>query len=525
MDNNTLRDYLKVIFKHKIVIFASIIVIIALTSFKVYFLTPYYTASVRMLVKGQMMAETDYYKQIGSFNIPVNHAMLVKSKSVLERVVKVLKLYDRPLDFGEKQLASRIRKYYIDREIERIKLQLQEMTNEQRRGFLIDYAVGRLASSVEAEKLERSDLLELTVRDYDPALAAIIANSISRSYLIFDLEQQIAELKLKYGDKNSTVIKLKNYIQELYKTLDGKPLSATEAFGAASVKVISQARRSGMLEKPVQAKTVMAMAFLASIIFGITIAFAIELLDQTLKSPQDIQKILNIPFLGSIPERKYRDKLLIKDNNPSNTNYSEAYQKLSSHIRLIMKNKNFTSLIITDAEGRKDSAAVIANLCHYLTAKTGLKVLMIDFNFRTPFLSEFFNLSKSPGISDVIEGRLSFEESIRSLDNNLSIIPAGDTNHNEAALLNSSTISDVISEAKKKFEMVFINSADIKNFTDAETLSSFVDSVILVINEGKVRRQVVKNAISQLTQEDSKIIGAILNNRTYALPGIIYKLT
>ena len=269
----------------------------------------------------------------------------------------------------------------------------------------------------------------------------------------------------------------------------------------------------------------MAMAFLASIIFGITIAFAIELLDQTLKSPQDIQKILNIPFLGSIPERKYRDKLLIKDNNPSNTNYSEAYQKLSSHIRLIMKNKNFTSLIITDAEGRKDSAAVIANLCHYLTAKTGLKVLMIDFNFRTPFLSEFFNLSKSPGISDVIEGRLSFEESIRSLDNNLSIIPAGDTNHNEAALLNSSTISDVISEAKKKFEMVFINSADIKNFTDAETLSSFVDSVILVINEGKVRRQVVKNAISQLTQEDSKIIGAILNNRTYALPGIIYKLT
>ena len=77
---------------------------------------------------------------------------------------------------------------------------------------------------------------------YNPVAAAALANILSRSYTIFDLEQQLAEMQIKYGDKNLAVTQLRDSIDKMTRNLTGQPLPDVEAIGPASVKIIEQAQ-------------------------------------------------------------------------------------------------------------------------------------------------------------------------------------------------------------------------------------------------------------------------------------------
>ncbi len=524
MNNKTLRDYLQVIFRHKMVLFSTIIIVCALTFFKLQLITPFYTASVKMLVKGEMKSEADYYRPIGTFALPNNHATLMKSREVLERVVNSLKLYDRSLDFGEKRLASRINKIFIDRKIKAVKLQFDNLTLEQRRKALTEYAIGKLDLNVTTQVGARSNFVNLIVKDSDPEMASLIANSISRSYLIFDLEQKIAELKMRYGDKNRTIIQLIRHIQDIYNTLDGTPLPVTESFGVASIKVVSQAISSSIV-KPVQKKSVFMAAVLASLVIGITMTFIIELLDQTFKNPSEVESILNVPVLGSIPKNKSKNKEIIQHNNIPSSNYSRSYHILSDQISLLMKDKNLKTILIVDAENSADTPSIVANLGKLMSGKDGNRVLIIDANLRSPSVSNIFKINNGTGLIDVLEMRTKIEDSVRNIESNLFILPATETQYNPITLFDSSMFKDLIKEVKEKYEVVLISCADLQSCKDAVVVSSVVDGVVLVLNEGKTRRQVVKEAIYPLEKKQVNIVGAILNNRTYNLPGVLYRLT
>jgi Mrp family chromosome partitioning ATPase len=111
------------------------------------------------------------------------------------------------------------------------------------------------------------------------------------------------------------------------------------------------------------------------------------------------------------------------------------------------------------------------------------------------------------------------------LGSNLYVLPAGETVSNPISLLDSSMMSDVVRKAKEQYEIVFINCIDLNKFSDAVILSSIADGTVLIVNEGKVKRQVVRNALTPLVEKNANIIGVILNNRTYVIPKIIYNLT
>jgi len=520
----TLRDFLRVIFTHKIVFVILPIAIIAPVFVSLEFKTPVYQSQVKMLVRGAKESEVDYYKGIiVSRNLILDHTELVKSRLVIERVVKALRLYERPVDY-EKQYASRLKAALIDYRLKNFNLRLKEMTPEQKQAFLFNSAMGKLGGSIVAMPLRDTSLFTITVRDFSPVAASVIANAVSRSYVIFDLEQQIAELQLKYGERHSTVIQLKNYIEKLKKTLDGSPLHAIEAIGPASVKIIEQAQSSGQT-KSFQRNILFIFAFFASILFGVILTFGFEYLDTTFRSPKDVKTFLNIPFLGSIPKRKSKDKLLIGDANSATTNYSRAYQNLSDQIYILMKDKNLKSLLITDAEGSEVTTAVIANLGVYLAHKTGYRVLIIDANLRNPSVSKIFSIFVSPGLVNVLEEKIPFEDAIQNLGSHLHVLPAGEAVSNPVILLDSSMMSNVMRKAKEQYEIVLINCLDLKNFTDAVVFSSLTDGTVLVINQGEVKQRVAKSAIAPLEQKKINIVGVILNNRTYVVPKIIYDLT
>ena len=522
----TLRDFLRIIFRHKIIFIILPIAIIIPTYIGLQLTTPKFAAAVKMSVSGVKEAESDYYKEIIYRDSISDHQELVTSKIVLERVVKALRLYEIPPDY-EKRYASPFKAALIDYQRKKRAQKKGGLTPEGAEGISVNEAISNLRANMAIVPSDLSKrMFIIQVVDYNPRAAVIIANSVSRSYIIFELEQQIAELKFKYGEKYSIVVQLESYIEGLKETLHGGILPDIQAMGPASIKIMGQAR-GAQRTRGGNKLLLIIVAFVSSIIIGVLFALVFEYLDQTIKSPHDLEKFFNIRNIGSIPRKKLRDKLLISYSNPQNSNYSLSFQNLSENIYLLMRDKNINSFLMVDAEGSEGTAAVIANIGINMSHKGDFRVLIIDANLRmtNSNISKVFNISDTIGLTDVLEKKISFEEAIQVLDFNLSVLPAGKTEFNPIILLESSILADLIKDAKETYELVIINCADIKNYIDAIVLSSFADSTILVVNERKVRKHIIENALVPLNKKNANIAGAILNNRTYVIPKIVYNMT
>ena len=519
----TLRDILKVFFRHKAVMVVSFIVVLATVMLGLELRTPEYEASVKMLVTGAMQKDLDYERSLGPGSLVGTQMDLVKLRPILKRTVEALNLDQRPIDY-EINFCSAIKRSLIEYTSEEVKLQLSNMRAEERQNYLLNDAMTKLDSKITTSPQMDTSMFIINVRDYSPDMAVAIANVVSRSFIIFDIEQQIAELQLTYGSKNETIIKLTKYIENLENSLDGRLLSDMEAMGPASVKIVSQAAWG----EPVEMKPGNGLAIALAIIMGIAasslLAYGFDYVDQTIKSPQDVDKFLNLPFLGSILKGKSKN-YQSAENMDLTSNYAISFQKASNQLYGKMKNRNIKTVVITGTEGSKENAATISNLGLFLSFKANCKVLIVDADVRLSMISKHFSLSDISGLVDVLEGKISYNDAVQEVSPNLFVLPSGQTSPDSANLLELGTMHELINEAEEHFEMILVNCGNIKDYHDINTLFSYINNLVLILNEGKVKRQIVKHLIAPLEQRDMKIIGVILNECEYAIPEIIYKLT
>ncbi len=519
----SIRDILRPIFRQKLL--ALFITVIVMTSIYVaiQLRTPRFTSSVTMLVTGVMQKDVEVQRSLGPGKLIETHMVLVRSKPIMERVVRALKLYERPIDY-EKKFTTLFKVKLLERRNEKLNEQVAAMTNDQRQSYFFNRAVNDLYGRVSMRPLGKTSMFTITVREFDPRIAAVIANVVSRSYLIFDLEQQIAELLLIYGEKNVTIEKLENYIKKLEDTLDGRILTDIEALGPASVKIVAQAGVGSQLRMRPSAASAYMIGILLSTFISLLFALGLDYLDNSLSSPGDVEKYLKVPFLGSIPKRRRGRNNLIKYTNPG-TKYTDSYKNLSNRIYMLMKEKAVKTIIMTDAEGSKDNSAVVANLGIMASLKTGQKVLVIDADVRSGVVSQIFNISDSAGLSDVLNKRITFEDAVQDMGSGLSFLPSGKTDSNPLVILSSSEMNELIKKTEEIYDMVFIHCANIVNYSESIILAAYADSVILIVNEGVVKRHILQDAINLFVQKDINIMGVVLNNRKYVIPEILYRLT
>jgi capsular exopolysaccharide synthesis family protein len=522
----SLREYLKIVFRQKYVIITVVIVVMLSVIIRAQLRTPLYTASVKMTVVGYYKErEGDYLRKMFSARTVIAaNAEMVKSKAVIERVVKTLKLYQRPID-EEKTVAPPLRAYLLEKSTKALEKKLDNMKPDQRTDFLVNNAISSLSARVSAVQLEDESLFfVVTVSDINPVAAVVIANAVASSFVIYDLERQLKELQYQYGEKHESVVMLQNNIQNMLEKLGRGQIPDIEEMGPATINIIEQAQEaSGGAEE--LSKFKMLATFLMSLFFGGLVAIGFDYADPTLKSPNDIERHINIPFLGSIPRKKGKDRVLIADSNLKITDYTISYQKLSDQIYLLIRTKNIKSLLLASVEHSEETPVVIANIGIYLSHKLGHKVLIIDADHRESLLAKIFNISNGPGLHDILEGKISFNDAVQDLGYGLYVLPAGETVFNPSTLFDSSAMADLIKDAKDKYDIVLINCANMKNFMDATIISSFSEGVIIVIDDGKERRHIVKSAVAQFEKRKVHIIGGILNNRKYVIPDLIYRIT
>ncbi|GAB4533972.1 MAG: hypothetical protein Fur0020_00130 [Thermodesulfovibrionia bacterium] len=529
----SLRDFLRVVYKYRFLTLAILITVMVSIYIGMQMITPTYQASVKMLVTGKMPKDIEYERSLGQGSLISTHMNMVFSKTVLERAARALRLDERPIDY-EKDYATKIKRFFIERNANKIRKDIEGMGPDERRAFYLDRALSILKSSISTSKVisysatgrEDSSLFEIVATDFHPSEAVRMANVVSRSYVIYDLETQIAELTLMYGEMNPTVIKLKDFINKMEGTLNDRLLSDIDALGPASVKIVSQAEYA----MPVTQRwgfNIYIIGFILSIVSGITISFGLEYMSETVKTAKDIDRHFKIPFLGSIPKRKKKDTLIMA--NPSASDKLEcvrAFRSVGDKVFLFTKERGIRSILANSLSNPSDSSAVVANLGIYLSRDIGKRVLIIDANFGYPSISRIFGLNANPDIIDLFEGKCTVDEAIKDLGNDLYLLSSRAVQFRPIKLVDSPFMADLIKELKERFDLLLID-CQLNPLRDTVPviLSSYSDWVMMVLSEGKDRYYTVNLSLNLIKQRNGVKVFSVLNNRTKDLPKLLKKVT
>jgi capsular exopolysaccharide synthesis family protein len=533
-NNQTLRDYVRVIFRQRAVIIISVFVITTMVMLGLTFLTPKYEGSVKMLISGEKQVDSPFYKDLMAMRdteVSLTQSEIVTSEPVLRRVVDALHLYNKPFDY-ERGFASPLKQKFISLQTRMYRTQLEHYPSSQQFTYNYQRAMQDLRGNTKVELVKDTNIFTINVKDYDPVGAAVLANVVSRAYVIFDLEQQLAELQQKYGDKHPMVIQLQDNIKKMSALLSGRPMSNQEALGSASVKIIEQA---SVPFKPegVSRKLIALAALFASIFMGIILAFLFEYMDQTIKSPRDVEGVLGVPLFGTIPTIRSIQKILINNNvkkmlvnrdiKRMPVRYNIVFQNLANQLRLMMTAQSFKTVMVTSAGIQEGTSTVVANLGVYAAYGQAKKVLIIDANFHRPTLHKIFNVPDSPGFVDVLTQQATLEQAIKHVQPTLSVLTAGKTTFNPLVFLDSPKTRETLEKLKSQFDLILIDCVNLSSTQEGCLLAPWVDKTILVISENQTRRPVALRALANFKEHNASILGAILNKRTYPIPKFVYE--
>lgn len=515
----TPKIIIDIIFRKKTTILLTFVFGIICSFIVIQFITPVYDANVKMLVRGQNIVEAETYAPIMTRGLHSTQAEIVKSQPVLKRAVIALKLQNQPPDY-EKNFCSELKKYYIDFMVKRNAKKLDNLSSETLEEIQISATIESLRDRLSVKLLPGTDIFIINVTAFTPEEAIETANVISRSYTMFDQIQQLAEVRLKYGDFHPTVIQLMDNINEATNNLSGQTLPDIQAIGTASVKILEQASSK---REPVSTpkRIVLAAALLISLFVSFGLAFVRGFFDRTIKSPQDIADHLNVPCIGSIPKKQRKDKYLITDDSPD-TRYYKFYEELSEQLLVFLKTQGLKTAIITSPSRGNNHKYIIPNLGYFLSRIMGIRVLLIDVNFNNPNFQKIYSIKEEKCLDGNMSQDMS-EELICKLDNGPDIIPAKNTTEKPSNLLQNINFKSFIESKKNDYDIILIDATSINNMKDVSFMSEYSDGIVLIIDEGKLQSQMLMNSLQRLVHNNTIIVGGVLNNRTFPIPEFVYK--
>ena len=254
-------------------------------------------------------------------------------------------------------------------------------------------------------------------------------------------------------------------------------------------------------------------AYFVGIVAGSGIPFIIIFLfflfNKKLKL-EDISNMTDIPIIGNIP-RGTEETYKIVFDFPSST-VSESFRHLRSRLQFFTKEVSGAVILITSSmpgEGKTFNAINLASAYSLL----GRKTILIGFDLRKPMIFEDFNLSNARGISTWLIGQDKFEDIIQETSyDNLSVISGGPVPPNPTELIALERTGELFRLLKEKFEYIIIDSAPLGVVSDTLLLSSFADTCLLVVRQGKTLKDMFELTLNEVTMNRLKGLGLILND-------------
>ena len=255
--------------------------------------------------------------------------------------------------------------------------------------------------------------------------------------------------------------------------------------------------------------------------FGVGLAFLIELLNDLVRTPTDVSRYLHIPLLGVIPDADEDEQVRDIDlchvvRQAPYSIISEFYRRLRTNLKLSGPAESLKVLLVASGMAGDGKTSVAVNLATTFVAEDK-KVLLIDANFWQPALCAIFPKEAVEakqaeiGLSTLLVGRCGFQEVIRpSGVEGLSIIDSGPLPPNSTELLGGAQMKQLVEQQRGNYDYIIVDGPPILLVSVTKILAKLVDGTILVFNAAATRRGVAQRAISELKEVDAVVVGCVL---------------
>jgi capsular exopolysaccharide synthesis family protein len=257
---------------------------------------------------------------------------------------------------------------------------------------------------------------------------------------------------------------------------------------------------------------------------GLAFAFFVAFIDDRVKSSFDIEGVVGLPLIGIIPQIKRMDqpdKAQIVVNN-ADRQVSEAFLTLHSSLRLKDESKNAKCILITSTIPGEGKSFTTTNLALTFAAH-GERVIVVDCDLRKPNIHKSFRVENLKGVIDVCAGTSTLDDAImRGVQPNFDILPAGGRAKNPTQILNSKSFELMVSDLRKRYDRVFIDTPPLAAVSDALIILPLMDGSVFTIFFNKVRRKAAQFSAKKLLEANVPNFGAVLNGLNLAVSGYYY---
>jgi len=431
-----LRDYLRIIHKNWILIVAFSLLGVAAASTVSIVATPKYVSSTELYVsvRSGVDSATSELVQGTSFarQAVTSYVSIVNSARVLEPVID-----DLGLDVTSQQLAARV-------------------------------TAGSPLNTV---------LIQISVTDDDPVMAANIANSVGE-----------------------------NFIDVVVNVLE-KP----EGDGASMVK-IETVQPALPAAKPASPNVPLnlVLGLLVGLAVGIGTAVLRTVLDTRIHSSHDVELVTDKPLLGGIsfdPDAQKRPLVVHVDPRSPR---AESFRTLRTNLQFLNVDSGPRSFVVTSSVPGEGKSTTAANLAISL-AETGARVALVDGDLRLPRVAQYMGIEGAVGLTDVLIGRAQLSDVLQKWGRaQLYVLPSGRIPPNPSELLGSGNMERLLLSLTSDFNYVIIDSPPLLLVTDAAVVSKLADGAILVAASGRTKRAELTAAVRALDHIGSKLLGVVV---------------
>lgn len=410
-----------------------------------------------------------------------------------------------------------------------------------------------LPKDIDIRQVNDTNFVDITVTDTDPTRSKAVAAELARQLSlrtptgvdsadnefvlglladyqtkITDTQDQIAAKETEIGELISArdisvatgeLNTLENNLQNLTQRYTDL-LSLTQQGATNSVQIVDPAT-DGVL---VNSSPIISVITAAGIgfVLAASAAYLLEYLDDTVKTPEQIMKLGNIPTLAGIAFiNSDDDSKLVTITDPRSPT-SEAYRVLRTAIQFSVVDKKNSILLMTSAVPSEGKSTTAGNLAVVL-AQAGNNVLLIDGDLRRPSQQDVFKLPNKRGVTSLllklnvddsdIEVRNLVEDTVQPTQvEGLQIMTCGQVPPNPSELLGSTKMRRLLEVLEKQYDFVIIDSPPVLSVTDAAVLSALSGITLVVVRANKSRKGEFKQVVERLNDVNANLAGAVLNS-------------
>jgi capsular exopolysaccharide synthesis family protein len=250
-----------------------------------------------------------------------------------------------------------------------------------------------------------------------------------------------------------------------------------------------------------------ALGIIIGLVVGVGLAFFIEYLDTSVKTIDDVERALQAPVLGVIPQNV---GLMLDEGAESP--HAEAYRVLRTNILFSRKDDKLNSMAVVSAGAGEGKSTTVFNLAS-IFAQSGQRVIVVDSDLRRPTLHKMLHVTNSLGLTNYLLKQNSLEEVIQTTSNpSLDFLASGKLPSSSLGILSSAQMKDLISDLKQRYDFVFFDSPPIMGVSDASILASEMDMTLQVIQYRRYPQPMNIRAKQLIEKVGGNLVGIVLNN-------------